>query len=209
MFLQSAHTPDQMPPDHGVEVAFAGRSNAGKSSTLNAITARRGLARTSKTPGRTRLINFFAVDPLHRLIDLPGYGYAKVSTVVKEGWQESMAVFLEQRRCLRGLILVLDIRQAVTPLDQQMLAWCQRAGMPAHLLLNKSDKLSRAAAGRALEALRRMLDQAGIVASAQLFSASNRDGVDEARGLILDWLGLRAPDKKSPGNKGRESGARK
>ncbi len=191
-FVTSAHTPDQMPSDSGNEVAFAGRSNAGKSSALNAITGRRALARKSKTPGRTRLINFFAADPLHRLVDLPGYGYAKVSAAVKESWQESLAVFLEHRRCLRGLILVLDIRQLLTPLDEQMLRWCERTGMPVHLLLNKCDKLSHSAGIRAIEALRRQLDESGMAGSAQLFSANTREGVDEARRVVLGWLEIQA-----------------
>ena len=209
VFLQSSSSPDNLPPDRGVEVAFAGRSNAGKSSTLNAITGRRALARTSKTPGRTRLINFFALDPLHRLVDLPGYGYAKVSESVKESWQESMATFLESRQCLRGLILVLDIRLALTPLDRQMLVWCHRSRMPVHLLANKCEKLSRAAAGRSLDALRNEVTAIGMSASAQLFSATSRQGVDEARALILEWLELSVGHKKNPGNKGRESGVRK
>ncbi len=209
-FLLSVDTPEQLPPDHGAEVAFAGRSNAGKSSALNAIAGRRTLARTSKTPGRTRLINFFAVNPSCRLVDLPGYGYAKVPASVRERWQESMAVFLNQRRCLRGAIMVVDIRQLLTPLDSQMLTWCQNARLPVHLLLSKSDKLSRGAAARALAAVRKTLDETGMAVSVQLFSANNREGVSEARTLVLDWLGAAGnQDKKSPGNKGRESGAYK
>ena len=209
-FLLSVDAPEQMPPDHGAEVAFAGRSNAGKSSALNAISGRRMLARTSKTPGRTRLINFFGLDPSRRLVDLPGYGYAKVPASVRERWQESMAVFLGHRRCLRGVVMVADIRQSLGPLDWQMLTWCLDARMPVHLLLSKSDKLGHGAAARALVSARRTLEDAGMAVSVQLFSANSREGVDEARALVLDWLGVDGhKNKKSPGNKGRESGAYK
>ncbi len=209
-FLLSVDTLEQLPPDQGAEIAFAGRSNAGKSSALNAISGRRMLARTSKTPGRTRLINFFVVDTTRSLVDLPGYGYAKVPASVRERWQESMGAFLGQRRCLRGVVMVVDIRQSLVPLDWQMLEWCQSARLPVHLLLSKSDKLGHGAATRSLVGVRAMLDEAGMAVSVQLFSANNREGVGEARTLILDWLGTDGKrTKKSPGNKGRESGAYK
>ncbi|MDA8421072.1 MAG: ribosome biogenesis GTP-binding protein YihA/YsxC [Pseudomonadota bacterium] len=211
VFLLSADTADQMPPDRGAEVAFAGRSNAGKSSALNAICGRRMLARTSKTPGRTRLINFFSVDDSRRLVDLPGYGYARVPASVKERWQESMAAFLDGRRCLRGIVVIVDVRQLPGTLDWQMLEWCQAVKMPALLLLSKSDKLSRGAAAGALAAARSELALAGMTVPVQLFSATTHEGVEEAATCLYDWLEMTGGrgHKKSPGNKGRESGAYK
>ena len=209
-FLISADAPEQLPPDRGAEVAFAGRSNAGKSSALNAIAGRRMLARTSKVPGRTRLINFFAAGSSRRLVDLPGYGYARVPAAVRERWQDSIAAFLGHRHCLRGVVMVVDSRQLLGPLDWQMLDWCQSTRLPVHLLLSKCDKLGHSASAEALAATRRMLDDAGMSVSAQLFSANTREGVGEVRARILQWLGLaRDEDKKNPGNKGRESGAYK
>ncbi len=212
LFLQSVENSEQLPPDDGTEVAFAGRSNAGKSSALNAICGRRSLARTSKLPGRTRLINFFGVGPSRRLVDLPGYGYAKVPAAVRARWQQSIAAFFGERRSLRGVVMVADVRQPLGPLDRQMLDWCQSAGLPVHLLLSKCDKLSHGAAAEALAATRRMLEAAdgGFVVSVQLFSALTREGVNEAQVRVLQWLGVAGEqDKKNPGNKGRESGAYK
>ncbi|WJW75463.1 ribosome biogenesis GTP-binding protein YihA/YsxC [Thiohalobacter sp. IOR34] len=189
-FLTSAPTLSQAPPDEGREAAFAGRSNAGKSSALNAISGQRALARTSKTPGRTRLINFFQVTGEARLVDLPGYGYAKVSQKVKAEWQRHLAEYLERRRSLAGLILLMDIRHPLTEADLQMLGWAQAAGLPVHILLTKADKLKRGPAQAALLGVRKALREAGIEASVQLFSALKKTGLDEVRALLSDWLEL-------------------
>src|SRR5690349_142388 len=138
-FLLSAWQPHQFPPDQGAEVAFAGRSNAGKSSALNAIVGRKDLARTSKTPGRTQLINFFALDETRRLADLPGYGYAKVPEQMKQHWRELLSRYVEARESLAGLVIVMDARRPLTDFDQQMLGWTQANGLPTHLLLTKAD----------------------------------------------------------------------
>jgi GTP-binding protein len=191
-FLASASTLAQAPPDTGREAAFAGRSNAGKSSALNAITAQRALARTSKTPGRTQLINFFAVDDGRRLVDLPGYGYAQVSQAVKERWQRHLALYLERRQSLKGLILLMDIRHILTDYDQQMLGWCHHAQLPVHVLLTKADKLRR---GPGLAILRQCEKQLSAIhhgASAQLFSAVKQTGVEQVREKLTEWLAMDA-----------------
>lgn len=200
-FLLSAPTLAQAPPDRGAEVAFAGRSNAGKSSALNAITGVKGLARTSKTPGRTQLLNFFALDDHTRLVDLPGYGYARVPIEVKRAWERTVTAYLERRKSLRGLYLVMDVRQPLTPLDQVLIGWCHAADLPLHILLTKADKLGR---GQALAALRAVERELGQGVSVQLFSALTGEGRETAQALLGAWLG----QKNGPGNKGRESGAR-
>ena len=180
----------QLPPDRGAEVAFAGRSNAGKSSALNALTGRRGLARTSKTPGRTQQINFFDLDPEHRLVDLPGYGYARVSRALQARWQALMAAYLEQRRSLKGLVLLTDVRHPLTEGDRQLLEWCRQARLPVHVLLTKADKLSRGRALAVLEQLKARLAEPYPELSMQLFSAQKKTGVDQARARVVHWLGL-------------------
>jgi GTP-binding protein len=190
-FITSAWQPKQFPPDRGAEVAFAGRSNAGKSSALNAICGRKDLARTSKTPGRTQLINFFALDDNRRLADLPGYGYAKVPEQMKQHWRELLTRYVEARQSLRGLVIVMDSRRPLTDFDQQMLSWTQAHGLPTHLLLTKSDKLSR---GEAAQTLRKVQAVVGEHASAQLFSAINKSGVDVARRAVLGLMN--APDPR-------------
>ncbi len=187
-FLTSANALSQLPPDHGAEVAFAGRSNAGKSSALNALSAQKGLARTSKTPGRTQLINFFALNEQQRLVDLPGYGYAKVPEAVKRHWQQVLADYLRTRKSLRGLILLMDIRHPLKDFDRQMLDWCAHQQMPVHILLTKADKLGRGAAGNTLQQVRKALGETHPNTSVQLFSSPSRLGVDEARALISEWL---------------------
>lgn len=188
-FDKSAPDLRHCPADSGAEVAFAGRSNAGKSSALNAICDQKALARTSKTPGRTQLINFFAIDPQRRLVDLPGYGYAKVKESIKLHWQAALAEYLEKRQALRGLVLVMDIRHPLKEFDLQMLQWAAHAGLPVHILLTKADKLARGAATNTLLGVRRELERSHrLSASVQLFSAHRQLGLDEARALIEQWL---------------------
>ena len=186
-FMTGARSAKHFPPDTGIEVAFAGRSNSGKSSAINAITRRTGLARTSKTPGRTREINFFAIAEDRRLVDLPGYGYAKVSAAVRDQWRELLEQYFGRRRSLRGLFVTVDIRRGIGDLDRVMLSWADAAGVPAAVLLTKADKLSRSAS------LRRR-DEVAATVSADLplllFSAPKRQGVDEARGQLHAWLAL-------------------
>ncbi len=190
-FLTSVPEVRLAPPDHGAEVAFAGRSNAGKSSALNAITRQKALARTSKTPGRTQQLNFFAIDDGHRLVDLPGYGYAKVPEKLKLQWQRGLTRYLETRRSLRGLVLLMDCRHPLTDYDVQLLTWCRHAGLPVHVLLTKADKLNRGPAGSTLLAVRQRLAALHPYSSVQLFSALARTGVEEVCAVLDAWLGAR------------------
>ncbi len=187
-FLLSAVEPDQLPADHGVEVAFAGRSNAGKSSALNTITDQKQLARVSKTPGRTQQINVFPLSESQRLIDLPGYGYAKAPAAMRAHWQRTLPLYLETRQSLRGLILIMDIRHPMGPLDQQMLAWCQAAQLAVHIVLSKADKLKRGAAGNTLQRVRPQAHEICKNVSVQLFSSASRAGLNEARAQLDQWL---------------------
>jgi GTP-binding protein len=187
-FLVSAAELHQSPPDEGHEVAFAGRSNAGKSSALNALTGQKALARTGKTPGRTQLLNFFQVSDTARLVDLPGYGYAKVGGETKARWQRSLAAYLEQRRSLAGLILLMDIRHPLTDYDRQLLTWAREAGLAVHILLTKADKLKRGAAKSALLQVQRTLDNEGMPATVQLFSALKKEGLEEVWAVLDTWL---------------------
>lgn len=184
-FETSAADPGGFPEDGGREVAFAGRSNAGKSSALNALTRRKALARTSRTPGRTQLVNFFDLGEGRRLVDLPGYGFAKVPLRVRKQWQGLMEGYLLGREALAGLIVVMDIRHPLTDFDRQMLTWAEASAVPAHCLLTKADKLSRGAARSTLLKVQRQL---GDGVTAQTFSATKRDGVDAARDVVLGWL---------------------
>ncbi len=192
-FLTSAAKLSQCPADEGLEVAFAGRSNAGKSSAINVLCQQKSLARTSKTPGRTQLLNFFALDEQRRLVDLPGYGYAKVAESVKRQWQAALAEYLEGRRSLRGLILLMDIRHPLKEFDQQMLEWSRHFQLPVHILLTKADKLKRGAAATALQQVRKAIKPFSGLVSVQLFSALNRQGIDEAHALLDRWLELSEP----------------
>lgn len=189
-FLTSANKINQLPPDEGAEVAFAGRSNAGKSTALNAITDNKGLAKTSKTPGRTQLINFFELDGSHHLVDLPGYGYAKVPKAVKQHWQQVLSTYLQQRQSLRGLVLLMDVRHPLKDFDLQMLEWCHHQQMPVHILLTKADKLKRGAASSALQVVKKALKVEHPQATVQLFSSPSKQGVEEARRKLEQWLGL-------------------
>jgi len=187
-------TPDarRAPPDEGVEVAFAGRSNAGKSSALNVLTGQRALARISKAPGRTREINFFEVQEGIRLVDLPGYGYAKVSRSMKQQWQRNISTYLETRQSLGGVIVLMDVRHPLKEIDQQILGWCHAADLLTHVLLTKSDKLKRGPAKAALLQTRKALQALHPEATLQLFSAHTRDGTEELQRVLDEWLGLAA-----------------
>ena len=187
-FMISAARLDQCPPATAREVAFAGRSNAGKSSALNALTGSNKLARTSKTPGRTQLINFFEVDEAHRLVDLPGYGYAKVPEKMKLEWQKHLGAYLEQRECLVGVVLLIDIRHPLKEFDQTMIDWSVSSGMPLHILLTKSDKLKFGAAKAAMQKLRSQLKGHEDLISVQLFSSLKKSGVDELSAHLDVWF---------------------
>ena len=189
-------TPDsrRTPPDDGVEVAFAGRSNAGKSSALNIITGQRSLARISKAPGRTREINFFEVRDGIRLVDLPGYGYAKVSRSIKDQWQRNIARYLETRQSLCGVILLMDVRHPLKDFDRQVLNWCNAAELRTHVLLTKADKLKRGPAQAALLKTRKALQDLHPDATIQLFSAHTRAGSEALQQVLHDWLGLSATE---------------
>ena len=184
-FLSSAHRVDQFVEDTGAEVAFAGRSNSGKSSAINAILNRRNLARTAKTPGRTQLINFFSVRQGQRLVDLPGYGYARVSKQLQRHWKQLLGGYFDRRHSLAGLFVVVDSRRSLGNFDWQMLDWAGRIGFPAHVLLTKADKLNREESAAALTNVRRELRDE---ASAQLFSATKILGVDKARARLEEFL---------------------
>jgi GTP-binding protein len=192
VFLKSAARVNQLPEDTGFEVAFAGRSNAGKSSALNCLTSIRSLARTSKTPGRTQLINLFTVtDEHHRLVDLPGYGYAKVSEKIKLEWQANLAHYLEVRQSLKGLVLLMDIRHPLKDLDQMMMQWAITRQLPVHILLTKADKLSKGQAQQTLLKVKsHYASLMGSALSAQVFSSLKRQGLDELTAKIDEWLEL-------------------
>lgn len=191
-FLISAQTLKQCPDDRGFEVAFAGRSNAGKSSAINTLTRNKGLARTSKTPGRTQLINHFEIEPEKRLVDLPGYGYAKVPKAIKAKWDRNLAEYLQNRNSLSGLVLLMDIRHPLQDYDRQMLNWAAQAGLPVHILLTKADKLKRGPAMNSLlgvEKLLREMDPGFTLLSAQIFSSFKKTGLPELEQKLISWLG--------------------
>lgn len=188
-FAISAAKVDQCPADAGYEVAFAGRSNAGKSSALNTLT-HASLARTSKTPGRTQLLNFFRLDDDRRLVDLPGYGFAKVPIPLKQHWQRHLEAYLGSRECLKGVILMMDVRHPMTDFDRMMLDWTVASGMPMHILLTKADKLTFGAAKNTLLKVQSEVHKGwGKSVSLQLFSAPKRQGLDEAYQVLAQWMG--------------------
>lgn len=191
-FLISATRLDQCPADEGLEVAFVGRSNSGKSSAINCLT-KANLARTSKTPGRTQLLNFFSLDEHRRLVDLPGYGYAKVPMPLKQHWQKHLDAYLSNRKSLAGIILLMDIRHPLTPFDQMMLDWAQASHMPVHILLTKADKLTYGA-GRTelLKTQKELNEHWRETASIQLFSATKRLGLEDAYSVLAHWFELTA-----------------
>ena len=184
-FLKSANAPQQFVADTGSEVAFAGRSNSGKSSAINVIVNRRQFAKTSKTPGRTQLINFFHLCDDRRLVDLPGYGFAKVAERVRRHWADLMAEYFETRQSLSGMFLIVDMRRRLTPFDQQMLAFASSVGLPTHVLLTKADKLKRGQVAKAVLEVQREL---GDTASVQAFSALTRLGEEQAREQLDEFL---------------------
>ena len=183
----------QLPPPTGFEVAFAGRSNAGKSSAINALTNRRRLAFVARRPGKTRTIQFYRLAPERYLVDLPGYGYAPVSDAMHEQWERLLEGYLLRRRSLVGLVLIMDSRHALAPLDEQLLGWLLPRRLPVHILLTKADKLSRSTAAATLNQVVRRFEQSSFACSAQLFSSLRRDGVELAQDVVARWLDLSGP----------------
>ncbi|MCW8484182.1 ribosome biogenesis GTP-binding protein YihA/YsxC [Fluoribacter dumoffii] len=194
VFLKSAARVSQLPDDSGYEVAFAGRSNAGKSSALNCLTGIKNLARTSKTPGRTQLINLFEIAQERRLVDLPGYGYAKVALQVKMDWQKNLAHYLEVRQSVKGLILLMDIRHPLKDLDLMMVDWALERELPVHILLTKADKLSRSDVKNTVAKVRKYYDLASHLITVQSFSSLKKEGVKELIGLLNTWFDLTPSD---------------
>jgi len=190
-FVVSAATLIQLPADEGIEIAFAGRSNAGKSSVLNAITHQNNLARTSKTPGRTQQINVFALPEARRLIDLPGYGYAKVPESLKKQWQKTLDDYLRSRRSLKAIVLIMDIRHPLKAFDQMMLNWAVASELPIHVLLNKADKLKKMAARQALLQTEKALSERADLVSLQLFSALKKQGIERCYQFLNQYLQLK------------------
>ena len=208
-FLISANRREQFVTDTGAEVAVAGRSNAGKSTAINVLTQRKSLAKTSKRPGATRLINFFELEPDRRLVDLPGYGYAAVTGEMRQHWGQLVEAYFQSRRSLRGVIVVMDIRHPMTPHDQDMLGLAQGREVPVHVLLTKADKLGRGAIQQTTAAVRREL---GAAVGVQPFSAHSGLGVIEARGRLDAWLAgrqraeKRMPEKETPAGPAEPAG---
>jgi len=197
-FLKSVASLEQAPASAG-EIAFAGRSNSGKSSAINALAGRK-LAMVSRTPGRTRLINYYALGAERFVVDLPGYGYARVPNAVRAPWEELLGGYLRTRAPLRGLAVVMDVRHPVTELDRRLLLWFRPTGKPVHVLLTKADKLSREAAVQTLRRVQSELAELVPGTSVQLFSSLRKTGLDEAAAVLLAWL---APDQmKTPGGTG-------
>lgn len=188
-FLLSAAEVKQLPPDQGIEIAMVGRSNAGKSSVLNRITRHTKLARVSKTPGRTQLINVFVIDDTRRLIDLPGYGFAKAPLAAKRKWEEAIDAYVRERESLKGVVLIMDIRHPLKDLDVNMLDYCESADLKVHILLNKADKLSKGAGKDTLLAVQAALTPYGDRVSVQLFSAMSGVGLDDLYKVLGDWYG--------------------
>jgi GTP-binding protein len=189
-FLMSAPSIKQSPTDEGKEVAFAGRSNAGKSSVINTLTDNKKLARTSKTPGRTQLLNFFSLSEDRRLVDLPGYGFAKVPIVVKRNWDRNLAGYLQERQSLVGVVILMDIRHPLQKYDWQIIRWASESKMPIHLLLTKSDKLTRGAINNVLLSVEEELAKEKLSASftIQAFSSIKKFGLDELKQKLTIWF---------------------
>jgi GTP-binding protein len=197
-YLDSVHSLSQLPPDAGIEVAIAGRSNAGKSSLINRLCRQNNLAKTSRTPGRTRQLVFFRLDPLRHLVDLPGYGYAKVSGDLKRHWRGLIQTYLDRRQALSGLVVVMDIRHPLKDSDVELVEWAGSRGLPLHLVLTKADKLGYGKQKEALMKVRRMIDpRVGV----QTFSSTSGQGLEELEAVMVNWFGAAQPDGEidSPG----------
>jgi GTP-binding protein len=210
-YFRSAHNWQDLPPDEGAELAFAGRSNAGKSSAINSITNQNKLAFVSKTPGRTQMINYFAMPNQRYLVDLPGYGYAGVPLELKAHWGDLLSAYLATRRSLAGLVIMMDSRHPLTDLDQRMLGWFSPRQLPVRVLLTKSDKLTKNEAAATLSKVRTNLATEFPQASVQLFSSFNKQGVDDAEDWIATLFGMElrkraAPENKNPRLKGSKAG---
>ena len=218
-FYTTINRLEDLPPPNGIEIAFAGRSNAGKSSAINTLTKRDRLAFVSKTPGRTQHINFFKLGDRHFLVDLPGYGYAKVPYKIRQHWDKLLSTYLQTREPLHGMVLIMDIRHPLTQLDRDMLDWFSPTGKPVHILLTKVDKLTRQQAEKTLQNVLNYLGEAYPQCSAQLFSSASKKGIHEAYAVLGNWLGLdtlpfqkksinsRTHNKKPP-VKGEETGGK-
>jgi len=196
VYRLSVHDPHELPPPGAPELAFAGRSNAGKSSAINALTGRKRLAFVSKMPGRTQLINFFSLGDSAFLVDLPGYGYAGVPGEIRRHWEGLVGHYIATRQSLAGVVIVMDARHPLTPLDLRLIDWLREAGRPVHALLTKSDKLSKQAAQQTLAKVRRELQQVCPGATAQLFSSLKNEGISEAAEALVQLV---AKKTKSPG----------
>ncbi len=194
-FINSSPDLRDTPADLGKEIAFAGRSNAGKSSAINTLTRQNGLARISKTPGRTQMLNFFEINPEQRFVDLPGYGYAKVPVAVKKKWHELMEKYLTKRKSLSAIVLVMDVRHPLTEFDWQMVEWCQHTGLPLHILLTKADKLTYGAAKNTLLHVQKELRETNVRMSIQLFSSLKKLGIDEVHAALDALFNLEAVEK--------------
>ncbi len=201
VYVINAHKLAQLPKDEGMEVAFAGRSNAGKSSAINALTEQKSLARTSKTPGRTQQIVIFDIDQKRRIADLPGYGYAKVPAKLRAHWQQVLQRYFATREALRGVVLVMDIRHPLRPFDRQMLNWCEHSGIPCHVLLTKADKLKRGPAQATLLKVNQYLPPG---ATAQTFSASKGQGKNELISRLNEWYEIETDESGSPDQAARD-----
>lgn len=205
-FLLSASQLDGLPPEDLPEIAFVGRSNVGKSSALNALANRKRLAFTSKTPGRTQLINFFALGEHARLVDLPGYGYAKVPHGLRDEWGQLVAGYLQARRCLVGVVSLMDARRPFTPLDQQLLGWLKPLRRHVLVLLSKADKLTRNEQARVLREAQQQFEALGLPGICLLFSNQTRQGVEETRERLQAWLAEEI--KEAPGREEAKPGAK-
>ena len=201
-FHITAHHLSDLPPPLGPEIAFAGRSNAGKSSAINTLVDHNRLAFVSKTPGRTQQINFFSLPGGAFLVDLPGYGYAKVQRELRSHWEQLLSTYLQTRGSLFGMVLIMDARHPLTPLDHQMLGWFASTGKPVHVLLSKADKLTRQEGLRTLLGARTELQKYAGNYTVQLFSSSKKQGMEEAEEIIGAWLGIKREDIKKPPAKG-------